>query len=166
MPTGAELKAQINVGITSQVDPDSITLGEQIGQPMEDIVDYVDQEIAALPTQPLRYKGLLSFTSGVFTFTPLVNTLGDGSGDGINDIAWSNPTPTNGRIIGTMTTAPFTTNKTVVKSTIVDSTSGHIMGYGWKGSASQARYTLVPLSGTPTTTPNFADMVIDIEVYP
>ena len=75
-----------------------------------------------LPSQAglpyLIYSAYLTFGYGIVTATQLYNTIGDGSGDGINDIAW---TFTNLGADATMTSGPFTTKTVVIPSGYVGS---------------------------------------------
>ena len=69
-----------------------------------------------IPTPPsglpyLCYSAFLQFGPGTVTATQIYNTIGDGSGDGINDIAWSNTLYGSAAI---MSNGPFTSGKTVV----------------------------------------------------
>ena len=74
------------------------------------------------------YTALLTNSSGTITAIQLENTIGDGSGDGTNDIAWTNPS--NGIIRGTMSAGtPFPTNKTwAVSPTLDQSSNAYFVG--------------------------------------
>jgi hypothetical protein len=74
--------------------------------------------VVALQTYKI-YTALLEFVNGTTIITTVLeNTIGNGSGDGINDIAWSYNSATQVKAV--MTNAPFTDLKTLCSSSIYD----------------------------------------------
>lgn len=146
MATNTELKNQIDSQIKNKTAPSSITKSN-VADNMKQIVDYVDQEVSAIPVSvpgptgpqgiqgntgltgpqgiagnsgslPYQvYTAYLEFVDGTtINSTVFQNTIGDGSKDGINDIAWSYHSAAQPKAI--MTSAPFTLNKTLASNNI------------------------------------------------
>ena len=113
------------------------------------------------------YSALLTNSSGTVTAIQLQNTIGNGSGDGTNDIAWTNPS--NGIIRGTMSAGtPFPTNKTwAVSPTLDQSSNAYFVGNKPYNFAPNNSYDFVIRlhDNTQSSTPNFTNLSIEIRVY-
>lgn len=113
------------------------------------------------------YSALLTNSSGTITAIQLQNTIGDGSGDGTNDIAWTNPS--NGIIRGTMSAGtPFPTNKVwAVSPTLDASSNAYFVGNRPYNFAPNNSYDFVIRlhDNTQSSTPNFTNLSIEIRVY-
>jgi hypothetical protein len=114
------------------------------------------------------YSALLNFNGGSPLATVLENTIGDGSGNGTTDIAWSFPL-INGFVRATMSSgAPFPSSKTWIAS-------GCRLESGELYFVSGQRFSLSPnnvidiiltkFDNTRTGTPNFVNLPIEIRVY-
>lgn len=113
--------------------------------------------VASLPYK--SYTILLSLSGGGYTVIVLQNTIGDGSGDGINDFIWSDVS--NGRIRATMSSATFGASKVIAFTSgltpyMIDSS------YGGSG---RINFDIVKFDGTQTATPFFNNLGIEIRVY-
>lgn len=81
------------------------------------MMDYVDQEILKLGVGYKIYTAFLEFVdSSTIVSTIFQNTIGDGSKDGVNDIAWSYNSAAQPKAV--MTNAPFTNLKTLCSNSI------------------------------------------------
>lgn len=113
------------------------------------------------------YTALLTFNGGNILVTQLQNTIGDGSNDGVNDIAWTNPS--NGVILGIMSSGtPFTPNKTFFINTTFDNGGElyFVTGARWfVQQNNRVQFVLTRYDNTRTGTPNFANLPIEIRVY-
>ncbi len=113
------------------------------------------------------YSALLTNSSGTVTAIQLQNTIGNGSGDGTNDIAWTNPS--NGIIRGTMSAGtPFTTDKVwAVSPTLDASSNAYFVGNRPYNFAPNNSYDFVIRlhDNTQASTPNFSNYPIEIRVY-
>jgi hypothetical protein len=116
------------------------------------------------------YTAFLTYNGGgSFTVTQLENTIGDGSGDGINDIAWSQPVGQNGVFLATMTTGPFTASKTVFVNTTYNNSGSpyFVTGSSYFINPTQNyKLDLILHDGTQTGTPLVSNMYVEIRVYP
>ena len=114
----------------------------------------------------MKITGLI-YSSGTVTAIQLQNTIGNGSGDGTNDIAWTNPS--NGIIRGTMSAGtPFPTNKTwAVSPTLDQSSNAYFVGNKPYNFAPNNSYDFVIRlhDNTQSSTPNFTNLSIEIRVY-
>ena len=125
----------LNVGYTDSCCNETfVAEGQTSGGGLESVTGFgVDNTDPLNPviTAPYKvYSALLTNSSGTVTAIQLQNTIGDGSGDGTNDIAWTNPS--NGIIRGTMSAGtPFTTDKVwAVFPTLDVSSNAYFVGKG------------------------------------
>lgn len=111
------------------------------------------------------YTALLSYDGSNVTATQLQNTIGDGSGDGTNDIQWAFA---GGFFVGTMTSGnPFTDNKTgVLPSTYWNLSNALYNLVGVRNSSTVIRYYSVKTSDGSLSTSNITNALIEIRVYP
>lgn len=113
------------------------------------------------------YTAQLTFNGGSPLATVLENTIGDGSGNGTTDIAWSNPD--NGVIRATMSTGtPFPALKTWTSSgAFAFGSNLYFVSSGrWAGGANNnIDFVLTLHDNTRTGTPNFTNLYVEIRVY-
>ena len=112
------------------------------------------------------YVALLAFGSGGVTATVVYNTIGDGSGDGINDIAWSYA-PFVGNPRAVMTAGnPFTLNKTIaVPSNYIGGGQAFNL-FGTRASATQVNYNVIRPSDNSQSISYTGGIYVEIRVYP
>lgn len=124
-------------------------------------------------TAPYKiYAALLGYDGTNFTIQQLQNTIGDGSNDGIHDIAWD--VLGAGVIRATMlisgpNTGPFTTGKTfILTSMIYNSPHFYTVIPTYYGSPFTAivPFQLMRNDGNQSATPTFTNLAIEIRVYP
>lgn len=107
------------------------------------------------------YTAYLEFVDGTtITSTVLENTIGDGSKDGINDIKWTYNSAAQPK--ATMTTGPFTANKTLASNNIYNINENL---QGFRMSSSEVRfYSNKIVTGSPSL--SFVPFVfVEIKVY-
>lgn len=115
----------------------------------------------ALPYK--EYSAVISYNGSTFNVVPKVNTLGDGSMDGVNDIQWA--VPANGVYAALMSSNPFTTAKLFVQGTThVDGGQAYFV-CPERLTSGYIRFNLILFDGTQTGTPNFTNLPIKILVY-
>jgi hypothetical protein len=110
------------------------------------------------------YTAFLQFVDGS-TITPTVihNTIGDGSGDGVNDIAWSYNSGTQPKAV--MTDAPFLTDKCVFVPTMYFQSNTAYSLKGIRISDSEFRLFSAQIA-TSTASLAFASGVfVEIRIY-
>lgn len=116
------------------------------------------------------YGALIGFNGSTFSISQLENTIGDGSNDGVHDIAWSNPN--NGVIKATMAISgyngPFTTHKTVAMcGDVLYSPNFYDVIPQYYGSPLTAYvlFNMIKNDGTQLNTPSFSNLFVEIRVY-
>jgi hypothetical protein len=113
------------------------------------------------------YTAQITFNGGSIIANVLENSIGDGSGNGTTDIAWSNPD--NGVIRATMSTGiVFPALKTWTSSgAFAFGSSLYFVSSGrWGGGANNnIDFVLTLHDNTRTGTPNFSNLYIEIRVY-
>jgi hypothetical protein len=123
---------------------------------------YIDAN-AGLPYKVYTASFLISGT-GVSSLTVFRNTIGDGSGDGINDIAWSGDgVNCNANMTGS---TAFPSGKTWVQSAPYTSGGVSYGFYGRRMSNTQVRYSSILTSNNSQGAGSTASVFIEIRVYP
>lgn len=113
----------------------------------------------------LCYAALLQVSRSPFVIvnaTQLYNTIGNGSGDGINDIAWSE---NSNFLFATMSSAPFNLKTVVMSGTF--STGGTV--YSLNGSLETNYQMGIYISNILSSSydlPNFSNVYVEIRIYP
>jgi hypothetical protein len=111
----------------------------------------------------LIYTAIITLGSGsVSSVNVLENTIGDGSGDGINDIAWS---ATFFNVVATMTAGPFTSSKTAIVPSLYFGSGLTFSFLGVRTSASVLTFTS-RRTDTSATSNAFQPVFVEIRVYP
>jgi hypothetical protein len=112
----------------------------------------------------LVYTALLTINSpsGNATVTVLQNTIGDGSGDGVNDIAWSGTGP----YLATMTDGPFTINKTTAVPSIYFGGGINYTLLGVRTSSSVMTFTSRRADTGASAGAFVSGIFVEIRVYP
>jgi len=112
------------------------------------------------------YVALLALGFDGITATVVYNTIGDGSGDGINDIAWSYA-PFVGNPRAVMTAGnPFTLNKTIaVPSNYIGGGQAFNL-FGTRASATQVNYSVIRPSDNSFSISYTGGIYVEIRVYP
>jgi hypothetical protein len=126
----------------------------RVGTILEDIVD-----------STLRWKEytiLLSYNGSVFTVKSLLNTLGDGTGVGSNDIVWSYLS--NTVIYADMTNA-FVADKTFFYNSTFGSGVNSVFVTGERVNSSSLSVSRTLYDGTQPAVSTFTDLPISIKVY-
>lgn len=110
------------------------------------------------------YTAFLSYDGTSVTTIVLQNTIGDGSANGINDIAWSF---TGVYFEATMTAAPFTNNKTAVLTSGAYFPTGTDSYYltGLRNTNQVVRIFSKRLSDAATGALPFSNQLIEIRIY-
>lgn len=125
---------------------------------------YVDGK-SGLPYK--SYVALLSKSGASVTATQLYNTIGDGSGDGVNDITWTNPS--NSVVMGVMSTgSPFTAKTFIVHGAFNNAGTPYFLT-GRRNplaNTTEVELTLFLHDGTKLGNPNFTNLHVEIRVYP
>jgi hypothetical protein len=112
------------------------------------------------------YTAFLSYDGTSTTTIVLQNTIGNGSADGINDIAWAY---TGVFFTATMTAGPFTNNKTAVPTSGIYFPGSGLDSYcliGLRNTDAIVRIFSKRLSDGATGALPFANQLIEIRVYP
>ena len=119
-----------------------------------------------LPVPPYKsYVALLEFVNST-TIIPTViyNTIGNGSGDGINDIAWSYNSSAQPKAVMSAG-SPFTANKTVcVNSTYAQGNVIYNLS-GYRNSNNQVRFYSVQISNSTASIAFVPFVYVEIRVY-
>jgi len=123
---------------------------------------YVDNN-AGLPYKV--YTASLVFGSGTITTTVYQNTIGDGSADGVNDIAWTSSFGATYNANMTGSTA-FPSGKTWVQSANYIGGGQAFNFYGFRVSNTNVRYNSMRPSDNSTSVSFGASIFIEIRVYP
>lgn len=112
----------------------------------------------------LMYAANLTFSSGGITATQLYNTIGDGSGDGVNDIAWSYGF--GGWYQAQMSAGPFTTKSAVIPSGYIGN-GQYFAITGQRISASQMNlFGIRPSDNAVNATAYVQGVYVEIRIYP
>lgn len=111
----------------------------------------------------LIYTALLTISGGGVTANVLENTIGDGSGDGINDIAWSS---SFGSYLATMTSGPFTLNKTTSVPSLYFASGLNFTFLGQRTSSSVMTFISRRTDDNSTSTGFTSGIFVEIRVYP
>jgi hypothetical protein len=156
--TNTALKAQIDSQITNETTPNGITPTD-VGTNLKSIVDYVDQQMSYKV-----YTAFLQFVDGS-TITPTVinNTIGDGSGDGVNDIAWSYNTSTQPKAV--MTDAPFLADKCVFVPTMYFQSNTAYSLKGARASDSEFRLFSAEIATSTASLAFTSGVFVEIRIY-
>lgn len=111
------------------------------------------------------YVALLEFVNGsTITATVLQNTIGNGSADGVNDIAWSFNAPAQPK--ATMTSgSPFTSNKTIcVNSMYMQGNVAYSLA-GYRINSTQVRFYSSQISDSTSGIAFVPNVYVEIRVY-
>jgi hypothetical protein len=111
------------------------------------------------------YTASLVFSAGAVTATVYKNTIGDGSGDGVNDIGWT--TAAGATYNANMTgSAAFTDNKTWVSSSNYIASSLAYNFYGYRASDNIVQFRSIRTSTNAFNAGDGSSVFIEIRVYP
>jgi hypothetical protein len=111
----------------------------------------------------LMYAAYLQFNPGSIVATQLFNTIGDGSGDGINDIAWNYGI--GGWYEAKMSAGPFTTKTAVIPSGYIGN-GQYFAITGNRVSASQMNVLGIRPSDNSFSTAFVPNVYVEIRIYP
>lgn len=114
------------------------------------------------PVSSRVYTALLSNNNGVITAIQLKNTIGDGSGNGTTDIAWTNPS--NG-LFASMSSGPFTANKTFAQGVVFIVGGVPFIAGASIVSTSVIDFVTRKFDGSYPVLPNFTNLPIEIRVF-
>lgn len=126
------------------------------------VKSYVDAN-AGLPYKV--YTASLVFGSGTITATVYRNTIGDGSGDGVNDIAWTSAVGQTFNANMTGSTA-FPSGKTWIQPANYIAGAQSFNFYGVRVSNTQVRYNSIRNSDNASSSAFGIPIFIEIRVYP
>jgi hypothetical protein len=111
----------------------------------------------------LVYTALLTISGGGVVANVLENTIGDGSGDGINDIAWSTAF---GSYLATMTAGPFTLNKTTSVPGVYVGSGLNFTFLGTRTSSSVMTFISRRTDDNSISTAFTNNIFVEIRIYP
>ena len=148
----------------------SIRLQGSLTGSLQGTASFATQALTAsyAPPAPAPYKiyrALLTYNFGTISITQLENTIGNGSGDGTNDLQWSNPY--NATFWATMIngfTAP--SNKIFIRPSATGGGTALYTVVGSKATDNVLEFIITKYNGDTASTPYFTDLPIEILIYP
>lgn len=150
--TSEELKEEIDLAITTETTPASITPTD-VGDTLKLIVDYVDQEVEYLSIKK-ECCGFLNYDGTTFSYTSVINQLG-------STISW---VKFGGVIYGTFSTSVLTENKTFIEDRTVSTSGGYLVSCR-RSNGTNFELSFTNTDGTNSSVPNLTNFPIKIEVY-
>lgn len=150
-------------GTRARLRADNVTANRDIQLPDESGTLALTSQIGGEPYKVYTASFTISL-SGVSSLTVFRNTIGNGSGDGVNDIAWTgNGVDCNATMTGS---TAFPSGKTWIQSTNYISGGVSYGFYGRRVSNTQVRYSSI-LTSTNAQGAGFSSFVfVEIRVYP
>lgn len=162
------------IGLTGTVGETSIVSGPQGSTGISGVVtNGATGPQGPTGTSPyLVYTAIISYDSGTFTVSQLENTIGDGSGDGVNDIQWQDNGVWSAFIFPVFGTGSVYNYDTRIVSSSINSTSNQAFFTSYHGIFSNAFGLPETVPGlrffrydSANSLPNFNNLFVEIKIY-